>query len=464
VFTLEDVFHSTSWQPDLIANTAKFLEESKPKIDNFFSTEHDVSHLRILNEVYWDFLNLIIRAKVRNPAFILQGFTEPERLFIDFGLLDGRFLESEHEIDKLLAEINGKPKDKEITVRLLSEELVMRYRGIMRGSKSSALERDITAIEQQAQKTALKLKRLHFQRAKLYDMAKDPIKLKDTSQVLDNLLSAYARFAGAAGQSKLPSPEGAKVQAALESARENLHAEESRQYADIAARRALSTFTNDIIKSAVEYPSLKMKVLRLKSQLKRRDEAGAVHSTGEMYTKLGGFISEIQKVTYHYSGREGRNLYPLFFQKTFTNTRSRIREHYSLVMQVDRLFAGKVEKGEWPRPAFVILPGLGDGFFSKPRNILWVPLKDIFTYKASPITALASCRFLRTDGMPRRYAEVKGFYRKANIPALMTEFIKDYNTWMLKEARGFRKMPGKMHKWFRYELSYGGEGEDALHG
>lgn len=111
-------------------------------------------------------------------------------------------------------------------------------------------------------------------------------------------------------------------------------------------------------------------------------------------------------------------------------------------------------------PRIVTFPGMGNAAYDWEDHSLLVPL---YPPKGVDVSLAWGMALFRWDADDDR--ELKDSYgllklnKGKSISALQESFCEDYQTWMTREVRGYRVLPGEVFRWFSQRFRFSGREE-----
>jgi hypothetical protein len=122
-------------------------------------------------------------------------------------------------------------------------------------------------------------------------------------------------------------------------------------------------------------------------------------------------------------------------------------------LTVDERLAHAWKAGKWPRPRFVAIPGTGPAVYDKPADTIWIPLVFAEDGSSSLVRAVALNRLSQEPTERESFGRLEAFADIRSPNDLTEAFSRTYETYVLREAKGFRKLPNPVRKWFIAHLS-----------
>lgn len=123
-----------------------------------------------------------------------------------------------------------------------------------------------------------------------------------------------------------------------------------------------------------------------------------------------------------------------------------------LLEQFDRkLFTDKDEF----YPSFMIIPGIGNAIYDWKDKMILVPIIPNTTVEESVITGIVDYKFTIDEEheLENAYFNLHPELKKMGMMKIRATFLKDYSTWMLKEAAGIMTFKKHEKEWFEHEVA-----------
>jgi hypothetical protein len=433
-----EIFSALKPAHDLAPRVATLVN----KIGGLYAEPRPVLKETELADIYWEALELLVKAKLPEPAFVLSGWNADERAFIDGGIAPA----GREEYEERTAAIEGAEPFAEapggVQVHFLSSYLALKMRKIMDADDSAS---DAAKLEQTIAEHEIRLKEIRHKRMKFYDEAADPARLKAAAYEVDENLLEFAvkAAAGAEGAAGL-------AREALNASAEKLRSEEAAQFSEPTARRGLALIMNEIFKLSVEFPKLKLLLAASKTRMK---SFGGVNEreTALAVSRADALIAAIQKAVYGCAGPKGT---PAFHGRA-ANTPASVEKEISAALEADHALAGLFTRGERAALTAVILPCRGHERVDKTANLIWLPLAESETGASSAVRAMAELSFTLSADLPATYAAAVKFTMDERSPELLEKYKNVYSAFIAEKSGGKRALSGNVREFFEKTLGAG---------
>lgn len=117
-------------------------------------------------------------------------------------------------------------------------------------------------------------------------------------------------------------------------------------------------------------------------------------------------------------------------------------------LNVDERMAHAWHTGRWNKPRIVVPPGAGPATYDPQTRHIWAPIIAHEEGFSSMVRCLGLHRF-HDDRLERdSFARLEQCDDIYSLDGLAEEFTRYYETYVMREAKGFRKLPNNMRKWF----------------
>jgi hypothetical protein len=408
-----------------------------------------------LNNCYWDSLKLLVRIHARDPLFEEIGFSEEERPFVDYGLLSGGFLRDFQDIEIMRKESNLMERFEEFNVLTFAQEIRGRYCRIKENPEVVAFRKDVEMLERELEFTEERYRKSSDRLVKILRYAKGAERVGKLVVSIQERLPLFGRLQFKISRSIRLDKAEAEVVRATENDIRAMAEAMKRVLKKRRDREQAEELSKTMLKSALDIPKTKVRILKTREKIESRLRDAGESSPATQYARLSSELSGIQKLYPQLSGRESsRGMLPVYYSETTGLTKAKAVASLKDVIEIDKVLKKQWHDGGWKRPDLILVPGLGDGIYDAVRDALWLSRRNLYPFKDPVVSAVALYRLIKTDGMVERYKAVKKMPRKSKSSTVAEEFVKEYNDCILREAKGFRKLSGKLQKWFRYEFAY----------
>ncbi|TET32489.1 MAG: hypothetical protein E3J72_19695 [Planctomycetota bacterium] len=428
------------------------LEEADAE---FFKGDPSSRTVRRLNNCYWDSLKLLVRIRVRDPLFEEIGFSEEERPLVDYGLLSGGFLRDFQDMEVMRKESNLMTRFEEFNVFTFAQEIRDRYCRIIENPEVVAFRKDVEMLERELEFMEERYRKSSDRLVKILRYAKGAERVSKLVASIQERLPLFGRLQFKISRSIRLDTAEAEVVRATEGDIRAMAEAMKRVLKKRRDREQAEELTKTMLKSALDIPKTKARIFETREKIDSRLRSAEESSPATRYARLSSELSGIQKLYPQLSGRESsRGMLPVYYSETTGMTKALTVARIKEVIEIDKVLERQWHDFTWKRPDVIIVPGLGDGIYDAARDAFWISRRNLYPFKDPVVSAVALYRLVKTGGMVERYKEVKRMPRKSKSSTVAEEFVKEYNDCILREAKGFRKLSGKLQKWFRYEFAY----------
>jgi len=191
---------------------------------------------------------------------------------------------------------------------------------------------------------------------------------------------------------------------------------------------------------------------RLKQRKKALIEEITRRTPKELLVELRKSFRQIQDVL-RLINRQEKDAVPGFILEERPNwLPSELARLLGDVLVVDEKLGQNWSARRWELPEVVALPGSGPALYDRRRNTIWVPVVSAEEGFSSFVRALGTYRFFQARGEQESFGRLDPFRDVRTTEALSEAFARTYETYVMREARGFRKLPPEVRKWFRTHL------------
>ena len=186
----------------------------------------------------------------------------------------------------------------------------------------------------------------------------------------------------------------------------------------------------------------------------REDLAETVRETeslsGEDVRGLIGAEFERIRQVLRAAGKLGARAVPRFVLDGQTNwlpthVEAALRES----LEIDRRMSQAWAQGTWPKPRLVVLPGCGSAVYDSARQTIWIPVASRDKTFCSLRRSLGLYHFGQARGEHKSFRRLEPFQRMSDTTELGNAFAWAYEIYLMREAKGFRKLPTDVRKWFK---------------
>ncbi|MHC4660712.1 MAG: hypothetical protein ACYS8W_03395 [Planctomycetota bacterium] len=433
----------------------KVANDFKQASKEYFKGEPSSNVVKLLNNVFWDSLGLLVKIRVRDPLFESIGFSEEERPLVDFGLLSGEFLQSSTALDAIRKESGLSEHFEDFRILTLSQEIRFRFNRIIADPEIVSLKKDLEVLEREIEAIEERYNKARDRRSKVYKYIKGAEAAAKLAASIEERLTLYAKLQYKISRSVRLDQAEAEVVRVTDHDFEMLGELEKRLIQNRRSQEQVKELGAIIAQAALAVPKIMGRIGETRERIQNRMQNSVSASPTERFGKLYAELGEIQKLYPRFSGKEAaRGILPVYFAEGLGVTKAQARSRLNEVVEIDKVLKKMWHDRMWKRPDVIMVPGLGDGVYDAARDAFWIPRRNLYPFKDPVVSAVALYRFAKSDGMADRYRNVKKIPRRTRDAIMAEDFVKEYNDCVLREAKGFRRLSGKLQKWFRYEFAY----------
>lgn len=218
-------------------------------------------------------------------------------------------------------------------------------------------------------------------------------------------------------------------------------------------RKALKESLNQYMHLLTAQKKVEHELAQLRAQVHAISEGARQLSTDEILIKVTGEFDLLRAALRHTNRQERDSVPQVFLEGRPQWTAARVAGVLADTLSIDERLAHAWKAGKWARPRIVILPGSGPAFYDKPADIIWVPVLFSEEGASSLVRAIAVDRLLLDLTERESFGRLESFVDVRSPVELADAFARTYETYILREAKGFRKLPTLVRKWFIAHLS-----------
>ncbi len=218
-------------------------------------------------------------------------------------------------------------------------------------------------------------------------------------------------------------------------------------------RKAVKESLNQYMHLLTAQKKVEHELAQLRAQVHAISEGARQLSPDEILVKVTAEF-DLLRAALRQTNRQERDSVPqVFLEGRPQWTAARVAEALTDTLSVDERLAHAWKSGKWPRPRIVVLPGSGPAFYDKPADTIWVPILFTEEGASSFVRAVAADRLLLDLAERESFGRLESFADVRSPVDLADAFARTYETYILREAKGFRKLPTLVRKWFIAHLS-----------
>jgi len=374
--------------------------------------------------------------------FIREGMsrlTDPQKMFLNFGVLDGRLMQNQSVVEVLEKELQGEYESKNFEIYYLHEWLAQVARRRFPLTSDVAQVKAKTSDKEAQEKMLQKIRTLEKELGDLY-MAEDLLMkpLTASHKVLESTDSITEKLKAV----KELRTHASRVESALK--------EQNTRLAEIENIRGQTRKEG----GEVHLPGVAEDQVAL-----MREEFDILITVMRSCAVRGGIVKNTPILIDRWI--------PLDTHMAI-HTKAYIDEKLSEFECVDETIF-RDAKGKRQPPKILIIPGVGTGMSWQDRIMIPLFAPPTVTPEIATLRTLGSYRwFLTTQSynwkdMPEQLgAAYRLIYPDISFTDLQKSFIEDYVTWMTREYGGFQVLPAEVRTLFWKKIPFADEHKRKL--
>ncbi len=404
-----------------------------------------------LNSIAWKIVeNLMFLRMLLSDGpnkTVSSSMSVEEKLFVSFGFLSEDLCGAEaDEISRLLD--NYEPGHAPSTC-FFHEHLDIIESAILFPLDIEALKQGIAEKEEELKKKNEIVATITMEHRSLLTTLNESSKLLDLQGRLDEILPALSSVTAMNNLT----PEMNRSKQKLTSGWNRLiHCLEN-IIATYIERKNVKDNLNRLLYSTVTARKVEHEISNIKQRMASLSTSANNLSEDELFVKVRQHFS----MFYSHLRRANKinSKTPLHFalENKPTYYPGKILELFRHILATDARLEHNWMVHKWAKPTIVLVPSTGSAFYEKSSNRIFVPVSTKDSFNCTLVRELGVYRFLQDLQGHSSFGRLDTFQDLGSQQKVVETFGREYETYLMRESKGFRKLSAPVRRWFETNLS-----------